>query len=471
MPKGISEEKKSGQEELNPEFKFFPILSDKKSKYHKNNSAEFLINFGDVIYIFHAAAMHYLVDHDSLGWSLMPPDDLIDRIMKGGKFTFDYTPVEQLTLPAEAIGCLRKRKLKNQKDYQIYDNENKVPAKLGKAPDYFIERLEKIIAAISNKDKSIELQPHPDYVGKFIPKRPETELCFCHNRFKKLFYQDQEKGIDIRETKGKIHLTDPKDLKRYRSGVIDLKSLFDSEAPYTLAGHLRFVAVTDSMAYCDLKTALSFELENHSKFAEFILKYEDGINYLREIFNRLFKNFNIEFDTSFAFAKSNPQVLVARGENLTRLKEIGAKLIPSQNVKPVDKLYLAFGVTPQKCVIEKDLIEIGDPRGLNHSFSYLIYNQPGMIKGEDCQSTVSTWGIAIDNKGVGDRFSKLLQDKMRNHNKIVNTLYSVEHGGLCYRASMSIYHLFCCRKPIITDEKNEDLQSSVNKITPLTSKI
>lgn len=458
MPKQpLTEEKEAKQESV--EYKPFPILPGKKSKYHQKNSDEFYINFGDYIYFFNARALHYIVDHESLGWSLMPPDDLINRVMIGGKFKLEYSPLEQLTLQGEAVGCLRKRKLKNQKDYQIFDSENKTPAKLGKAPDCFIERLEKIAAAFFNKEKSIGFPPHPDYVDKAILRRPESELCYCHTRFEKLRLENEEKGIDVRETKAKIHLTLPKDRKRHSTGVVDLNSVFYSDAPYELAGHTQFVSVTDSMAYCDLRSALFFQLEHHARSAfEFIFKYEDGVNYLREIFNRIFKSFNIEFDTGFSFARANPLVLVVRGENLTRLKAIGAKIIPSKNRTPGDKLYLAFGVTSQKCEIEKNLIEI-ENRSDGYSlikFSNWLQRQSGLIKGEDCQSITSNNNLAFDNEGIGDRFLKLLQDRIRAHDKIFKTLYAVEHGGLCYRASASVYHMFCCRKPAIVAEKKKE---------------
>ncbi len=160
------------------EFDNFPIIPGKTSWYHKHNSNAFEVNFGDVIYVVSKEAAHYLSDEDSLGWSWLPSDDFMNRILKGG-YKNTYSKAEEYCLQKEKIGFLCKR-INEKGESEFFDYENKVPARLGKAPEefrYSFHQVRVIFGANDILGRSTTIPPNPDYADLAIEKHQKKSLC------------------------------------------------------------------------------------------------------------------------------------------------------------------------------------------------------------------------------------------------------------------------------------------------------
>ena len=390
----------------------FPLLPGKQPKYNRSNSCELQLNFGDIIYRLSKNTMHYLDDREALGWSWLPPEDLINRVMKGGTIKFETEILERFTLQIKNIGFLLNRRLieeskgEEKNHFEFLDAKSDshlrdaVPAKLGQAPACFIERMQQIVAAALRYEKegrsnSITFPPHPSYDHMQIAKAPESELDYA-SKFMKLYWQNKSKGIKLSEPKEELNF------KTYNGNMvkIDLKALFrEDSTPYHIASHIRFISLNDDMAVADLRSIMPRELA-YTYFSD-AWKHEAGAKYIRDNFNDIFRQLGIEFEKS-----SNPLFLIVSKDNLKHLQKMGAELIHlNKDLTLEDKIAVAFGHKPKEVVVKSDSIEatFNDDDSSMGLRDWMRWSE---IEQENEWRSLYARGLSyfkIEQKGIGDR--------------------------------------------------------------------
>lgn len=387
-------------------------INNPKYKYADSRSG-FTFNFGDIIYRINGRIIELLDNPELLGWTWKPPQEFIDRVMKGGMIRFSSTGLERFTLPEEKMGDLwikvknsdieDKFAVKIDPADVVCFNDNHVKSKplFEKAPAEFIQRMYTIVREVvahynEKKADSIVLPSHPDYIHAVIPKPPEVKLSYRSQFMKQLWQEREKRGVKS---------------SNYFSELW--------EQIYHIASNIHFFSLNKDDKSVIVDLSVTFESVGRYSHYSHSWKTPKGCENIRAELTSIFGKLGIYFDE----AKENSYQYRISEESLECLKALGGvgQIIYLNKIPTFkDKAAVAFGFMPESIDVTDDKVTADFGNGSHCSMTHWM-EQEKIIRDTELHqmSGYGVGGCEYIQKGVGKRFLEKFEDIFLQNRQLI----------------------------------------------------